>query len=131
MTDTMQTYDNDLAYMFDGAIAERVVALLNEFDIPAEADWYEPGMCQVRIDPADRTQPHGWIAVAGQGENMQLGWFLIETTFEATPHIATAPGGGFYYTNDDFIPTSLNRLPITAEPAQVATALMQFLAKQG
>lgn len=130
--DTMQpgqTYDTDLAYMFDGDIAERVVALLNEFDIPAKADWYEPGMCQVRVDPIDRTQPHGWVFVAGQGNDMTLDWFAIETTLDDEFIPPNSPTGGLYYTTDDFDPISL-ALPISAEPGQIAPAIMAFLRQR-
>lgn len=120
MIDTMQTYDNDLAYMFDGAIAERVVALLNVFDIPAEVEEYEPGMHQIRLDPVDGSTQSGWIAVAGQGNDMTLGWFAIRTTRYENGH-------GFE-PMDFFEPVSLN-LPISAEPGQVAPAIMALLRK--
>lgn len=120
-----KTYDPDLDYMFNGDIAERVVDLLNALDIPAEADWYEPGMCQVRVDPTDRTQPHGWVFVAGQGNDMTLGWYAIQTTSEAAPR--SGEDRVIFYTTDDFTPISLG-LPVSAEPAQVATAIMAFLA---
>lgn len=123
--DTMQTYDNDLAYMFDANIAERVVALLNTFDIPAEADHYEPGMCQVRVDPTARTTDHGWVFVAGQGNDMTLGWYAIETTLD-DEFLPSNSVNGLYYTTDGFEPISLG-LPISAEPGQVAPAIMAFL----
>lgn len=128
MLDSVTTYDNDLAYMFDGDIAERVVALLNTFDIPAEADWYEPGMCQVRVDPTDRTQPHGWVFVAGQGNDMTLGWFAIETTGQSGPRADLHRT--LYFTTDDFEPLHLG-LPISAEPGQIAPAIMAFLRDRG
>jgi hypothetical protein len=125
----MQTYDNDLAYMFDRHIAERVVALLNTFDIPADVDEYEMGMCQVRIDPTDRTQPHGWVFVAGQGNDMTLGWFAIKTALDDENLAEHSPPNGLYYTVDTFEPHNLG-LPITAEPGQIAPAIMSFLAER-
>ena len=113
-----KTYDHDLDYLFDGAIAERVVGLLTALGVEATVEEYEPGMHQVRLDPSDRRTRHGWVAVAGQGEDMNLGWFLIETSRDTD---------GRYTTTDGYTPISLG-LPISAEPAQVATAIMTFLA---
>lgn len=122
----MKTYDSDLEYLFNGDIAERVVALLNVFDVPAEADQYEPGMWQVRVDPDDRTQPHGWLFMAGQGHDMELGWFAIETTLDDEFVPRNFPTGGLYYATDDFEPLRLG-LAIDAEPGQIAPVVMAFL----
>lgn len=129
MLDTLTTRDSGLdtlsadeSRMFNGEIAARVVNLLTTLDINATLDHFEPGMFQVRIDPLDRTQPHGWIAVAGTDNDRVPGWVVMQTTLDAA-------GFGFYDTTEDCTPIRLY-LPVSAEPAQVAIALMTFLAKR-
>lgn len=122
-TQTMrQTDSRDVeAHLFNGAIAQRVTDLLNALDVPAALDHYEPGMFQVRLDPTDRTQPHGWIAVAGTDTDGEPGWLVLKTSRD--------DDFDFYDTAEDIAPIRLY-LPVTAEPAQVAIALMAFLAKK-
>lgn len=115
-------------YLFAEDHAERVADLLAALDIPAVVDEFEPGMFQVRIDPIDRTTERGWVAVAGQGNDIDRawGWFVIETALdtEGFPH---ASATGLYQTTSTVVPLGV---PVAAEPARVAIALMGFLSQR-
>lgn len=115
----------EFEYLFAEDHAERVAGLLAALDVPAVSEEFEPGMFQVRIDPADRTTERGWVAVAGQGDDLSLGWFAIETGLDVEGFPSDS-ATGLYVTTSTVVPLGV---PVTAEPARVAIALMGFLSQ--
>lgn len=86
--------------MFDRDLTVGVASLLAQSGMLAEAEEYEPGMWQIRINPTNPDAQYGFLAVAGQTPSGTPGWVLLPTV-KAT----SASGTGEFYTADDEFPS--------------------------
>lgn len=91
-------FDRDITL----GVAGHLSRLFDGFGTTPEAEEYEPGMWQVRLNPTDPEAVNGWVAVAGFTPGGLPGWVLLSTV-RMPSYIA--PGDTVFQTADDERPS--------------------------